>query len=138
MAVTGQTLTERAADEGTISDVETTDVIRINDDVITVGDLAVALAAILQTVVDNAITAQSDVLPGLAVSAVDNSPAVPVIQSLRGDGELIGFFHTAWLSTAVGLAVALNCLDARLWITTDDTEPVGASNGQYWIYPRPV
>lgn len=151
MAVTGQTYAERANAVAPVSSLPNGGAsrVRVDEDLMTADDFAAAIAALIGTVIANAINnatatgapalraySTQDNAAALVAQSSDTSPATPPFAVLRSDDEILGSIHASWVAGAIGYINALNVFDSRVWVTTDQTEPAGASNGQYWIRPR--
>ena len=148
--MTGQTYAERAITDTPVDTPTNLSgaLLRVDGELIALDNFATFLASIMGTVnqnaIDNTLSGGSglsvlstlDNQHALYVQSSDTSPSVPPFRVDRSDFEIFASIHSSWVAGAIGFINAVNVFDAKVWVTSDQTEPAGASNGQYWIRPR--
>lgn len=137
MAITGQTITERLAADG-VSAATGANHIAFDGGVVELSTLFETLLTEKGVHRSGLVVALSDVVPAIIARSIDNSPASNVFEVQRLDEDVYVAAGNNWDSTVIGIVSAINVFDAHLWITSDQTEPPLASNGQYWLHPRPA
>jgi hypothetical protein len=126
-----QTYTERAAAVGTVSTFDTTDLIRVSEDLVTADDFVARLIVLGSLIAGNTITAPDAVSPGLTVVSDDADPFE--VRTETGS-TLVGGVSTTH-KAATGYSLGVNTIDRPIFVTDDRTEPASIATGDLWIRP---
>ena len=135
MPVSGETYAQRAVTDPPVTTVTGAELMRVNEDLITLTNMMTTLAAALGIQIGNTRQAASDAVPAQVVRTFDTTPGAPVFRAELSDASVLAEIGTSFNAVAAGLVSALNCLPNRVWVTTNQTEPAW-SNGDFWIRPR--
>jgi hypothetical protein len=134
MAVTGQTIAERAIAEGAVT-AAMTDHVAVTGGVALIDTLVDTIIADRDLHPGRTYQAPDDAETGFTVTSFDNAPSFAPFAVEKADGSVLADIDDDFNSAAEGYISAINVLPAKLWVTADQTEPAW-SNGQFWLRPR--